>query len=238
MKNYLFFSKTDKIGIAFLTAIVAVILFINVTISRSRENINLLSTVNSNIPNNNFTYNTPVTKFDTITYISDTVIFKNKSPTTDKQQTQSKADTVSKSRKQAQGKQQQRTIPIIEINGADSAELTLLNGIGPVFASRIVKYRQKLGGFISKEQLLEVYGFKPEVMEKIKDNISVDTSLIIPIKINSATFKEIIRHPYYCYDTTLIIVRERDKMNFTSIEDFKRRTNIHEKKKTAYISID
>ena len=47
---------------------------------------------------------------------------------------------------------------VVEINTADSAELMRLNGIGASFSRRIVKYRNLLGGFISKEQLLEVYG--------------------------------------------------------------------------------
>lgn len=230
MKNYLFFSRTDKIGIAFLSAIVVIILLINITISRSRENINLFNTINKQ-PNGNNIVNNTLT--DTVTYNTDTKSFNNKKATTDHQSQKKDVNT----RKQVQAQQQTSTF-IIELNSADSAELTLLNGIGPVFASRIVKYRQKLGGFICKEQLLEVYGLKPEVMEKIKDNVKVDANLITPIKINSATFKDIIRHPYYCYDTTLIIVRARDKMTFTSIEDFKHRTNIQEKKKLAYISIE
>src|SRR3569833_498755 len=47
---------------------------------------------------------------------------------------------------------------VIELNSADSAKLTELKGIGSSFARRIVNYRNRLGGFISKEQLKEVYG--------------------------------------------------------------------------------
>src|SRR3569833_3197280 len=47
---------------------------------------------------------------------------------------------------------------VIELNSADSAKLTELKGIGPSFARRIINYRNRLGGFINKEQLKEVYG--------------------------------------------------------------------------------
>ena len=53
-------------------------------------------------------------------------------------------------------------IAYVELNSADSLELLGLKGIGPVFASRILKYRNLLGGFYSVSQLLEVYGFPEE----------------------------------------------------------------------------
>jgi competence protein ComEA len=51
-----------------------------------------------------------------------------------------------------------KTDEIVEINRADSAKLTQVKGIGAGFASRIIKYRTQLGGFVKKEQLMEIYG--------------------------------------------------------------------------------
>ena len=48
---------------------------------------------------------------------------------------------------------------IIELNNADTLSLTQIIGIGPSFAKRICSYRDKLGGYLYKEQLKEVYGF-------------------------------------------------------------------------------
>lgn len=84
----------------------------------------------------------------------------------------------------------------IELNGADSALLEMLPGIGPSFASRIVKYRKKLGGFYSVSQLLEVYGFTAELFEKVKGSVYVNPDVIVKINVNKAEFKELIRHPY------------------------------------------
>lgn len=85
---------------------------------------------------------------------------------------------------------------LIDLNSADSIQLLDIYGIGPVFASRIIKYRVLLGGYIRKDQLLEVYGFQLESYEEIESNITVDTSLVNKIVINTADFNQLIRHPY------------------------------------------
>ncbi len=85
---------------------------------------------------------------------------------------------------------------LVELNKADSIQLLSLEGIGPVFAGRILKYRQLLGGFYTKSQLLEVYGFPVETYRKIENQLIVDTIPIHKIRINFAEYPELIRHPY------------------------------------------
>lgn len=92
--------------------------------------------------------------------------------------------------------QPRSTIISIEINSADSTEFVKLRGIGPVYAMRILKYRNLLGGFYSKEQLLEVYNFPEETFYEIKNHISIDTTLIKKIRINFVEYSELLRHPY------------------------------------------
>ncbi len=104
------------------------------------------------------------------------------------------------------------TIEKIEINSADSAALTLLPGIGPVFAGRIIKYRNLLGGFYDKNQLLEVYGFDSVYFNKSIRYITTDTNLIKKININTATFREIVKHPYINYELTKVIVSNRNQL--------------------------
>jgi len=98
----------------------------------------------------------------------------------------------------------------IDINRADSAQLLPLPGIGPVYAGRIIKYRSLLGGFVSEEQLGEVYGMPVETLDLIKDGISIDTVAIRKIPLNSATFRELLKHPYLEYDDVKAIVNYRD----------------------------
>lgn len=94
----------------------------------------------------------------------------------------------------------------IDINSSDSATLIKLPGIGPVLSARIIKYRRLLGGFARIEQLKEVYGLAPETFEMIKGRVFADSTKVIRININSATFKEIVRFPYFeKYEVTAIL---------------------------------
>jgi DNA uptake protein ComE-like DNA-binding protein len=85
---------------------------------------------------------------------------------------------------------------MVEINSADTALLKELKGIGSMFAKRIVKFRNALGGFVKKEQLLEVYGLDKEKYEIIAPQIEIDSSLVKKININSASVETLAKHPY------------------------------------------
>ena len=99
----------------------------------------------------------------------------------------------------------------IEINSADSALWTTLPGIGPVFASRICKYRNALGGFVKVEQLLEVYNFSEERYEQIYSLLTLDTTRITKINLNFASVYDLKRHPYCNDETARKIVDYRSK---------------------------
>lgn len=120
---------------------------------------------------------------------------------------------ANRSRKAVAYKSQDQTgnsVPLIDINRADSVQLLPLPGIGPVFAGRIIKYRSLLGGYASVDQVMEVYGISKETMDVITDRIVIDTSLIIRLDLNSATFRELLRHPYLEYENVKSIVNYRD----------------------------
>jgi competence ComEA-like helix-hairpin-helix protein len=106
------------------------------------------------------------------------------------------------------------SVQLIDLNRADSAELLPLPGIGPVYAGRIIKYRNLLGGFISVDQLQEVYGISDETMDKIRGKVYADTSAIRKIRLDSASFSELLRHPYLNLENVKAILDFRD---FTGI---------------------
>lgn len=87
----------------------------------------------------------------------------------------------------------------VELNTADTTLLKQLRGIGSGYAKMIVNYRTKLGGFYSKEQLLEVYRFPAETYAKIEHQVWVDTTYIQKISINQFTIDQLKRHPYIRY---------------------------------------
>jgi DNA uptake protein ComE-like DNA-binding protein len=108
----------------------------------------------------------------------------------------------------------------IDINRADSAQLLPLPGIGPVYAGRIIKYRSLLGGFVSVEQLGEVYGISPETVDGVANRIFIDTRAVNMLDLNSATFKELLRHPYLEYEDVKALANYRDfKGSIQSIQE-------------------
>lgn len=98
---------------------------------------------------------------------------------------------------------------ITELNSADSLALLEINGIGPAFAKRILKYRSLLGGFISTEQLKEVYGFTEEMFEKVGPQVKADATSIKKLDLNKDDFKTINKHPYLSYELTKLIFNAR-----------------------------
>ncbi len=108
--------------------------------------------------------------------------------------------------------------PLVELNTADSVALTMLRGIGPSFAMRILRYRNSLGGFFDSKQVMEVKGMDPERYELFRDQIALDTSAIEKMDLNSTAFKEMLRHPYFEYYLVKSIFRMKDEIgSFDSV---------------------
>ncbi|MFZ5941748.1 MAG: helix-hairpin-helix domain-containing protein [Bacteroidota bacterium] len=89
-----------------------------------------------------------------------------------------------------------KTVPPTELNIAGKDELLALPGIGEVFADRILRYRDRLGGFLRREQLLEVYGMDSVRYLLIESRITADSSLVCPLDLNSAGYARLAAHPY------------------------------------------
>ena len=105
-----------------------------------------------------------------------------------------------------------RPVSPLDINALDSTGLVSLPGIGPVFASRILQYREQLGGFASTKQLLEINGLPDSLMEWF---IITDTIQLRMIEVNKETVNELRRHPYLNFYQARAIVelrRERGKI--------------------------
>jgi len=105
-------------------------------------------------------------------------------------------------------------IPIIkiersDINIANVSDLERIKGIGNVFANRIIKYRNMLGGFYSTKQLNEVYNLPDSLIPAINQYFLVDKSKLKKLDLNSLTQKELGRHPYINYNLSRAIVNYR-----------------------------
>jgi len=112
---------------------------------------------------------------------------------------------------------------IVDINQADSAKLDEIKGIGAAFAKRIIKYRERLGGFYKKEQLMEVYGLDSVKYAEIKDQISISNAPLKTININTAAFDDLKRNPYLSYKQINAIIQYRKQHgNYSNIADLKK----------------
>ena len=98
---------------------------------------------------------------------------------------------------------------LTEINTADYKELIAIKGIGDYLAKNIIYYRNKLGGFINKKQLLEIKNFRKTTFDKIKNQIIIDTSKVKKININFAETTDLAKHPYINYNEAKKIVHYR-----------------------------
>lgn len=93
------------------------------------------------------------------------------------------------------GKETRRPVRI-DLNRVDSVALVEVRGIGPYTASRILRYRRQLGGFVRLEQLDEIKGLYPENLTVLKSQALIDTSAIQRLSVNGSPVEALAAHPY------------------------------------------
>ena len=116
-----------------------------------------------------------------------------------------------------------KTIAHVNINSATAEQLKSLPGIGEVLSGRIVKYRDRLGGFCHVNQIKEVYGLPEETVVKIHSFMTCSGPVKL-LELNSMSFKEILSHPYFDYEQTKAIKNFTSKYKLDSQETLLRIT--------------
>ncbi|KQC29656.1 ComEA family DNA-binding protein [Flagellimonas eckloniae] len=117
---------------------------------------------------------------------------------------------------------------IRDLNLATADELKTINGIGDKLSVRIVKFRDRLGGFLVNEQLYDVYGLDSEVVDRTLKKFSVvNVPKIKKINVNKSTASEISELVYISHSVAIKILEYRElkgRINsfdeLTSIEGF------------------
>lgn len=118
-------------------------------------------------------------------------------------------------------KEKKAFVPV-ELNTADSLQLVSLYGIGPKMASKIIDYRNRLGGFFRVEQLTEIWGIDEFLLEELNGKIYVDVSKVKYLPINSITYDELKLNPYLRFKTASAIINYRKHHGaFKRVEDLK-----------------
>lgn len=124
---------------------------------------------------------------------------------------------------------------VLDLNTTDTSELKKIPGIGSVRARQIVRYRDKLGGFVSLEQLAEI----PDLPAGIEKWFSITTVLPPPVHINKLSAAQLARHPYLTYTQAKAIVEyRRNYGNIKKLDELKLLklfTEAEEKRLTPYI---
>ncbi|WP_309597627.1 helix-hairpin-helix domain-containing protein [Flavobacterium oreochromis] len=108
-----------------------------------------------------------------------------------------------------------------DINLATKEDLMKVYGIGEIISDRILKKRETLGGFVSMEQLQDVWGLSPEVIIELNSRFALfKNPEILKLKINQASIKELLRIPYLKYPIALEIIGYRSMNNgIHSVDD-------------------
>lgn len=84
----------------------------------------------------------------------------------------------------------------VDLNKASKEELKKLKGIGDYYADKIIAYRTRLGGYLSVNQLLEIYRFDQEKLSSIKPYLLLNKNDVHQIDLNKVSTKELKNHPY------------------------------------------
>lgn len=218
VKEYFTFSSSDKNGILILLALILIVSLVYWVISFSGK---------------------PVPRMDVSAFEKEIQQFEQSTDSLDFHPY--KPYKTRDSLKKVTSEHRPKEIKKQDLNSLDSAKLEELPGIGPVFARRIIKFRDALGGYNSLDQLLEVYGLKNELFEKIKPYLVIDKTKIKQVNLNSNDFRRINAHPYLSFTQTKAIFTLRSKQKITGLESLteaKILTQEEAEKLKPYLSFD
>ncbi|MDO1511859.1 helix-hairpin-helix domain-containing protein [Maribacter confluentis] len=137
-------------------------------------------------------------EFQKVTLISDSLL-KAISPNFNFPEwvAKSKIGAVESKQFGSEHKNYSKSIPILDINEVTAEQLQTINGIGEKLSTRIIKFRDRLGGFLVDEQLFDVYGLEDEVVEKTLKRFKVlSKPKVEKINVNTATVEELSKLIY------------------------------------------
>ena len=113
-----------------------------------------------------------------------------------------------------------KSIEVIDINESTKEDLMKVYGVGDKLSDRILEQKEKFGAFVSMDQLQDIWGLSPEVIEKLNTSFTVkNKSRCKKINLNEATVKELSNFPFFRYQLAKEIVIYRTMNGSLTIED-------------------
>ncbi len=128
-----------------------------------------------------------------------------------------------------------------DLNRADTSALKKIYGIGEKLSLRIINYREVLGGFVTMDQLKEVYGLDSLVIYRLLENAEItDEFQPKKIDINTATEKQLAMHPYMNKIAKAIVSYRFQHGNFSTLDEIRNVVNLNDetfRKIAPYLSV-
>lgn len=130
-------------------------------------------------------------------------------------------------------------LPRIDLNKATAQELQQISGIGEVLSKRILRYRNHLQGFSETNQLSEVYGLSPEVVDRVTARCSLITPpFFAKISLQKASLDALAKIPYLTYQEARAVIRLRTELgeiNLSNLHSIKGFDSLKIKRITLYL---
>lgn len=119
------------------------------------------------------------------------------------------------------------SVEVLDLNSATAQDLTQIRGIGPTLSARIIKFRDRLGGFLVEEQLYDVYGLESEVVSRALERFQVKTvPTIEKMDINTASAEELAKLVYINFELASEIVAHRNQNGpFSKLDEIRNVTS-------------
>lgn len=200
IREFFYLQKSDRKVILTLLVIIVVALGVIFLTGGENDTSNALTaadTLKSEVRRDTFRRK-PYYKCDTV-YVHTKVVYRDRYYRTDKSDGKKSLDTV----------QQTDYLPVtiarnphkiregehVVLNTADTTALKTIPGIGPYFARKIVQYGERLGGYVSIDQLDEIDDFPLDS----KKYLVIQDAQPRKLNINQLSLNELKRHPYVNY---------------------------------------
>lgn len=117
----------------------------------------------------------------------------------------------------------------VNLNGGSHEEFERIRGIGSYFSKKIIDYRERLGGYIHKEQLLEIWKIDLVKYQEIEEFIYFGSEPVEKISINKASVEMLSKHPYINYKMANSIVKMRAQSgDYKEVKEIRRSKLIDE----------
>lgn len=114
-----------------------------------------------------------------------------------------------------------KRVPVmVNVNTASSEELQQVRGIGPFYADKIIDFRQKLGGFLTLDQVAETPGLREGAFEELREKLTISQEDPVRIRINFISDWKLAQHPYISKkQAEVVVLNRRNRGNFKTRED-------------------